>query len=206
MSEKNQNTKDQIISATIGLLLKNTPESLTVRQIAEKAGVNVAAVNYHFGSKDSLIKTAAEKATADGFPHLMKILDMDEIPPVERLEKFLLSYLEVCIDYPNFSKTQINEGYFKPLEQGPLLERGKIMFDETKRFLKAHFPGLEAADYDRIIMHLHSAILYPFLFKDFFVRTLDQDIDNPEQRKNYVHHVISSFHAFLKERDAGSEQ
>ncbi|MBN1410374.1 MAG: ATP-binding cassette domain-containing protein [Spirochaetales bacterium] len=53
-------TKECIIETALKLIGTESFQSLTVRRIAEEAGVNVAAINYHFGSKEVLIKKAID--------------------------------------------------------------------------------------------------------------------------------------------------
>ena len=48
-------TREQIIAVTLQAIQQEGLAALTIRQIADRAGVNVAAVNYHFGSKDALV-------------------------------------------------------------------------------------------------------------------------------------------------------
>ncbi|MDR3075026.1 MAG: TetR/AcrR family transcriptional regulator [Candidatus Methanoplasma sp.] len=48
-----------IIQKTAELLLSaENPEEVTTRRIADNAGINPAMVNYYFGSKEDLLKTA----------------------------------------------------------------------------------------------------------------------------------------------------
>ncbi len=49
-------TRIRILRAAELLFIEHGFEATTLRQITGKAGVNLAAVNYHFGSKDSLIE------------------------------------------------------------------------------------------------------------------------------------------------------
>lgn len=49
-------TKTRILDAAETLFVSGGFESMSMRQITSAAGVNLAAVNYHFGSKDSLIQ------------------------------------------------------------------------------------------------------------------------------------------------------
>jgi AcrR family transcriptional regulator len=51
-----QATKTRILDAAEALFIAGGFESLSMRQITSAAGVNLAAVNYHFGSKDALIQ------------------------------------------------------------------------------------------------------------------------------------------------------
>ena len=50
----------KIIEAAIACIEKYGYGETTVRKIAAQADVNVAAVNYYFGSKDELINRALE--------------------------------------------------------------------------------------------------------------------------------------------------
>ncbi|HIV72200.1 MAG TPA: TetR family transcriptional regulator [Candidatus Aquabacterium excrementipullorum] len=51
-----QDTKSRILDAAEELFVSGGFDSLSMRQITSAAGVNLAAVNYHFGSKDALIQ------------------------------------------------------------------------------------------------------------------------------------------------------
>jgi AcrR family transcriptional regulator len=52
------NTAAEILEATQELLLAKGEARTTLRAITERAQANVAAVNYHFGSRDQLIRQA----------------------------------------------------------------------------------------------------------------------------------------------------
>jgi AcrR family transcriptional regulator len=52
------NTASEILDATQKLLLERGESKTTLRAITELADANVAAVNYHFGSRDELIRQA----------------------------------------------------------------------------------------------------------------------------------------------------
>lgn len=48
-------TKQKILQAAMDIIAAEGLEKTTVRKIAARAGVNIAAVNYHFGGKDAVI-------------------------------------------------------------------------------------------------------------------------------------------------------
>lgn len=52
------NTAAEILEATQKLLLEKGESKTTLRAVTELANANVAAVNYHFGSRDELIRQA----------------------------------------------------------------------------------------------------------------------------------------------------
>jgi AcrR family transcriptional regulator len=55
-------TRTQLMESCLDLLAERGEHSLTLREITEAAGANVASVSYHFGSLRSLCDTAIEQA------------------------------------------------------------------------------------------------------------------------------------------------
>jgi len=53
-------TKERILQAAFRLFSRDGFDGVSVRAITEAAGVNQAAVNYHFGSKTGLFRTVVE--------------------------------------------------------------------------------------------------------------------------------------------------
>src|SRR5439155_583338 len=60
--EAGQRTQTQLVDAALDLLVRRGEDGVTLRDITEAAGANVAAVSYHFGSLRSLCDTAVEHA------------------------------------------------------------------------------------------------------------------------------------------------
>lgn len=79
--------KDTILNATIKLIDQEGGD-VSVRQIAKEADVNVAAINYHFGSKDNLINEVII-IKLERFKVAFDSLENFEVEPIERLQNFL---------------------------------------------------------------------------------------------------------------------
>ncbi|MCX4411336.1 TetR family transcriptional regulator [Streptomyces sp. NBC_01764] len=60
--EAGQRTRDGLQTAALELLAQRGQEGVTLREITDRAGANVAAVSYHFGSLKKLCDTAIEHA------------------------------------------------------------------------------------------------------------------------------------------------
>ncbi|MGH8678946.1 MAG: TetR/AcrR family transcriptional regulator [Burkholderiales bacterium] len=54
-------TKDRILAAAEALFMERGYASTSMREITAKAKVNLAAVNYHFGSKEALVREVFER-------------------------------------------------------------------------------------------------------------------------------------------------
>ena len=59
MAERDS-TRQILLDTAIALFGEHGYEAVSIRMLAETAGVNVAAINYHFGSKDDLYVGAIE--------------------------------------------------------------------------------------------------------------------------------------------------
>ncbi|MBO9663746.1 TetR/AcrR family transcriptional regulator [Dokdonella sp.] len=55
-SIRSGSTKARLLEATEELFIEHGYEAMSLRQITTQAGANLAAVNYHFGSKEALIQ------------------------------------------------------------------------------------------------------------------------------------------------------
>jgi AcrR family transcriptional regulator len=71
-------TKTAILDTTETLIAKNGVRSVSIRDIARAARVNLAAINYHFGSKDGLLRAVLERRMSGMFDRRMEALDAIE--------------------------------------------------------------------------------------------------------------------------------
>jgi len=60
--EAGERTRQRLIDATRDLLAERGEGEVSLRAITEAAGANVAAVSYHFGSKETLVREAIEES------------------------------------------------------------------------------------------------------------------------------------------------
>ncbi|MFY9315866.1 MAG: TetR/AcrR family transcriptional regulator [Burkholderiales bacterium] len=72
-------TRTRILDAAEELFMQHGFEATSMRQLTAKAGANLAAVNYHFGSKDALIEAV--------FRRRLDAMNAARIAELERLEK-----------------------------------------------------------------------------------------------------------------------
>ena len=63
--EREAATKAQVLTAAERLFALHGFQNVSVRDITAEAGVNLASVNYHFGSKDQLLFEIFRRRTAE---------------------------------------------------------------------------------------------------------------------------------------------
>jgi AcrR family transcriptional regulator len=78
-------TKSRILDAAETLFIECGYEAMSLRQITSRAEVNLAAVNYHFGSKESLIHSMLSRRLDQLNQERVKLLDRFDTMLGERL-------------------------------------------------------------------------------------------------------------------------
>ena len=72
---RNNDTRERILDAAEHLFMAHGYEGTSLRQITGEAGVNLAAVNYHFGSKESLMQEVFRRRLDWLNDERMRVLD-----------------------------------------------------------------------------------------------------------------------------------
>lgn len=104
-SRSNEATREKILACAEVLFMEQGFSATTLRAITSLARVNLAAVNYHFGSKDGLVREVLSRRLGPLNDARLAALDQLELAargrplPVERiLEALLLPALRVSRD------------------------------------------------------------------------------------------------------------
>ncbi|MEI6100760.1 MAG: TetR/AcrR family transcriptional regulator [Eubacteriales bacterium] len=103
------NTKERMVDATIELIcLGKCPGEITVADITEKAGVGNGMVNYHFQSKDNLMKTAVKKVLGCTNKMLTENLVFDQnTTAIQKITAVLQRILDLIAQNPEISRIAI---------------------------------------------------------------------------------------------------
>jgi AcrR family transcriptional regulator len=95
-------TKERILTAAEALFAQRGFEGASLRQLTAAAGVNLAAVNYHFGSKDHLVeqvfKRRLDQLNARRLAALKHIAGLPETGLEDVLAAFIRPALELAHD------------------------------------------------------------------------------------------------------------
>ena len=73
--------KERILDAAEALFLEQGVSSTSIRAITARAGMNPAAIHYHYGSKDALLFAVAERRVAP--INAMRLARLDELEAAE---------------------------------------------------------------------------------------------------------------------------
>jgi len=94
-----QETKQRIMDAAVRIFSRKGFSNTTMRQITAEAGVNLAAVNYHFGSKENLIEEILKnhvvplnRERSERLDRVRKTADKEGREP--RVEEIMRAFIE----------------------------------------------------------------------------------------------------------------
>ncbi|WP_168122929.1 TetR/AcrR family transcriptional regulator [Paenibacillus sp. HB172176] len=104
--EQEASTRNNILNVTIEVIKNEGFEEVTIRKIAALADVNVALVNYHFGSKEKLLNEVVQ-SILDSFRDCFHIFERLDLTPKHRLAQFFTDYMTVFKQYPQLLRRLI---------------------------------------------------------------------------------------------------
>ena len=93
-----------IIETAMDLFAGKGYEGTSIRDIAEKASVNLAMVNYYFGSKEKLFENIVEYKSSLTRGILDEILNNKELSAIEKIHAVIDSYVEKLFVHRSFHR------------------------------------------------------------------------------------------------------
>ena len=96
--------REQIIETALELFAQKGFEGTSIRDIAEKASVNVAMVNYYFGTKEKLFEKIVEYKSSVTRGLLDEILNNKSLTAIQKIEAVIDSYIEKLFTHRMFHR------------------------------------------------------------------------------------------------------
>ncbi len=94
-----KDTRTALLDCAGELFLTQGFESVSIRQITEAAGTNVAAINYHFNGKTNLFREIlGQRLDEIAFDKMAILKELDEQQPTASLEQILNTYIHSYFD------------------------------------------------------------------------------------------------------------
>jgi AcrR family transcriptional regulator len=193
MSTEDASVQAKIIEATIECIEREGIQAVTIRKIAKLAGVNSAAINYYFRSKEKLVDEVKRSTLEHVFEDWREILNDESRTVRERVFLLFTDYMEGAIMYPGISKAHmweplIDNNYdslFVKLLNGFLGDLAKKLSLELKR---------PAEELRLVVIHLFSALSMPVLMPDLFREFYDgKTFKEAKVRRALIEHVLQLY-------------
>ncbi len=180
------------MDATIQCIETEGIQGVTTRGIAEIAGVNSAAINYYFRSKDLLVEEAMKKTVGNAFEDWDEALSRGPEEFFAGLRDFLSEVLAGAERYPNLTKAHL----FAPFLEGDVdslfarrLREFLVTFRDKVRGSAGDTDDLQAA---LRVMSFVSAVFFPAIMPGIFRDMLGADVHDPDIRASYIDFLMRS--------------
>ncbi len=160
-------TRERILNAAEALFVEQGFEATSLRQITTKAGANLAAVNYHFGTKEALVREVFDRRLRVINAERLAELDAAEaqahgrpLAPARLIEAFLLPVLRMSKDRARGGHAFIRllgRAYTEPTEtvRKLLAEEYVEVLERFKRALLRALPELPEKE---LVWRVHFAL------------------------------------------------
>jgi AcrR family transcriptional regulator len=181
MKQDEASAKKKILHAAIELISEGKNErQITMRQIALRAGVNLALVNYYFQTKDNLLSQAVgimmddiiEKTAKDGYT------DADA---QKSLRDMLLTTADAAFKHRNISAIAISAELKSNCENSCKL---------VKPLLKDILPECSESDLRIIALQLMIPFHHIVLNPEYYGRYLDTDFYDDNKRQQKINQMV----------------
>src|SRR5512138_2886976 len=103
------NKQVQIMETAEILFAEKGFNGTSVRDIAEKANVNLAMISYYFGSKDKLLEALFEYRGENYKLKLGTILEDKKLTSMEKMETLIDHYIDKIMQQQCFSRIMVRE-------------------------------------------------------------------------------------------------
>lgn len=178
--------RERILAAAIDIIEKDGPRKATTRSIAALAGVNVAAINYYYRTKETLLDAALADSWVHALVHLRGILDDQSLDARAMLRAVGSFLLEGGYRYPAVTRAALFDGEGEPRQT----------LSQTLAGFSSEFSLNLAKRLDLTIDKAFQARVSMFIASIFFpplVSVALPWLDSKEARNEYLATLVEDF-------------
>jgi AcrR family transcriptional regulator len=183
--KKSEAVKEKIIDATIELLQGSTGriEDITIRQIAEKTGIGIGLINYHFGTKENLIGICVQKIIGNVIVAFRPTIPnpSNEIEVLKEVAKQVMDFL---LNNPEISRIPIMGDMVAP-----------AIMDNTMKTVIGFLSSIKTdsrPQQEKLLLTYSMTLILQgmFLKKDISLEALHFDFNKKNERDEFINFMI----------------
>lgn len=189
-----EEVKQKIILTAIECIEQEGIQGATVRKIADRAGVNVAAINYHFGSKEQLFQIVMNATLNESFVQNINDYEgMWQSDTRKALQHFLEDTLEGAVNYPNLTKAHLAEAFLKNDFNTNSVIRINEFLTEFHGLIRNNLRSGDDIKSRIAVSQLFSAFLMIGMMPDLFSEFLNFDLKDKKNQKVFVETLLENY-------------
>lgn len=196
----------QIMDKALEVFAEKGFDSASVRDIAQRAEVNVAMISYYFGSKEKLLEAIFMSHTGSMRNKIETIIHSKTYDPLEKVDLLIDTYINVIIENRSFHRLMMREQVL--VKEGPLYVYIRDMKRNNRSLIEVAVKAGQKAglfqkniDVSMLAVTLigsvnHFFSNYKFLCEENHAKDTDMDFDIKSIEK-LRSHIKVMFKAFL---------
>lgn len=192
MNQEEQSAREKLLNATVACIEKEGLHSVTIRSIAKEAGVNSAAINYYFGTKDKLVEAALQQAMNNAMENF-GMFDEKTDDPYQVLQAFFRHNFEGIVNYPEISKAHLYTPFIKNEYEQDTKDWFNGFLGHMMEAVRGFMPAATEIEVKITVMQIISALVFPGIFSGLFREFLGVDIKDPEFQGKYVDYLVEHY-------------
>jgi len=184
--------EDKIILATVECIEEYGINGTTIRRIGDKAGMNSAAINYYFRSKDALMERVFSTTLNNAFDW-EDFIYTENMPLKEQLNEIFVFLSVKSIEYRNISRAHFYEIIEHENYNTMITVRMNAFLEKVFSEVKRKKPDLPDGRIRMALTQLAAATL-PFfsIYANLFDTFSGLDMDRAENRAKYVKSLVET--------------
>ncbi|MBM7581953.1 AcrR family transcriptional regulator [Caldicoprobacter guelmensis] len=189
--EGKMDTQDKIIATAIDMVGRQINLDFTVREIAEKANVNLASVNYYFRSKYNLLNEV-EKYFVRQSHHIYEEVARLNAGPKEKIKFWAMKTMEHIMEYPGIIYLIVTKLLHNRGKNAGIVDLIDTLEHNIMPLVKELTGVVDDFTASVKLMQLFSGVVAPVLFYYGAGRTFNIDMRSSKDREAYVESLIES--------------
>jgi AcrR family transcriptional regulator len=197
-------TRDALIAAGRALFARHGYDGASVRAITARAGANLGAITYHFGSKRALYDEVVRRCLEPLADRVLSLARGGGAPLdcIEKVVRAVVEYLRANPDIPRLMLQELVLGQGPPRAAGPTIARVHGALAALVREGQAD-GSIRAGDPALLALGVLSHPLHLVLIGRALKTVLGLDLDDPGERARVLDHVAAFARAALAARAGG---
>jgi AcrR family transcriptional regulator len=194
----NQPTAAALIDAARRLFALHGYDGASVRAITARAGANLGAITYHFGSKEALYESVIASAVGPSHQRLAEAAQLDGTP-LDRLEGVVRAFFDFLYENPDLPRLMLQQlvGARPIPEQALRTIQGNVRLIASLIAEGQEDGSIRAGDPQLMALSIGSQPIWLTLARRVLQAGVAIDQDDPETRAQLVESVVRFVRAGL---------
>ena len=180
----------RIIEAAIAVIEEYGFRNTTIRRIAAKADVNVAAINYYFRTKEQLLEQVI-KLTLENIFDWSELAYTENLPPKEQLYAIMDHLSMSALNYPAITRAHFYETMVNGNNDTPAVREMNRFMETVCQRIKKKNCRMSDRDLRTAVTQIFMAGVFGIgIIPNVFQPTLGADLTITGERRTYIRYMI----------------